>query len=981
MGIITTNQSTANSAAKNSIHCQPPSAGFRVVGIGASAGGLDAMEKFLSHVAPNSGLAYVIVQHLDPTQKGMLPELLQRITGLEVYLVEDQMRLRPNCVFVIPPNKNMAISNGFLQLSSPSEPRGLRLPIDFFFRSLANDFEHLSVGVILSGMGSDGCIGLAAIKEKNGIVMVQEPSTAKFESMPNHAIMSVLADIIAPPDELPAKLLQLLHHLPSGETLLDSEADNSGAIDEIINLLRISSGNDFSSYKKNTIYRRIERRMGVHKIDKLPLYSNYLHQNPQEQEILFKELLIGVTSFFRDGKVWEELKNKVIPEILNGMSNASDVRAWIPACSTGEEAYTLAMILYEAAEKLQPTKRFNIAIFATDLDVKAIEIARKGIYAESMIADIPVHMLQRFFTRDEEGYHINNQIRGMVVFAQHNLIMDPPFSKIDILSCRNLLIYLEQDLQKKILELFHYCLNEHGVMVLGSSETNGALKHRFFSMNSRLKIFKKLSDPTSRQKSVIQTFLPVKKSEMLKQTNQRPLENNIQSLTENLLANQFSPPGALVNTHGDILYLFGQSNEYLQPTVGKSNLNVFAMIKDGLRKDFSSAFSKAVREQENVSVTDLATDNHKRAKRINLDIHYIEQPGPLYGNFLVLFYDSPGSMEENGIITKGTGNKPNRRETELEAALSEYKDKMRQSVEEMQSSQEKLLTTNEELQSTNEELQSANEELTSSKEEMQSLNEEMQTLNAELQLKVDDFTRVSNDMKNLLNSTDIATMFLDKNLNIKRYTIQATKIFKLIKTDIGRPFTDQVSDLIYPEMAEDAMKVLDTLILIQKQIPTKDNRWFSIRIMPYRTFDDRIDGLVITFINISELKRAEEQFYEAMQFQKLLAEKAGAMIIRLNDHLLIQDMNPLAEKYLGLKASEIAGQHFTERFINDKARPRAKKALQKLLRDRAKGRLKTSMISTGTPIVEIEWGVHVIIRESGTCSGLVLMADPVQAEI
>jgi two-component system, chemotaxis family, CheB/CheR fusion protein len=977
VGKTTTKSATTDSAAQISANIQQDSTWFRVVGIGASAGGLEAIEGLLSHVSPTSGMAYVIVQHLDPSQKGMLPELLQRITSLKVFLVEDHMKLLPDCVYVIPPNKNMAVSDGFLQLSPPNEPRGLRLPIDFFFRSLANDLSHLSVGIILSGMGSDGSIGLAAIKEKNGIVMVQEPSTAKFESMPNHAIMSVMADIIAPPDELPAQLTHLLQHMPAGKSFLDSEVMDAGAIDEIINLLRFSSGNDFSSYKKNTIFRRIERRMGVHKIEKIPHYSHYLQQNPQEQEILFKELLIGVTSFFRDSKVWEELESTVIPEMLNSTQNASNIRAWVPGCSTGEEAYTLAMILYEAAERLHPAKRFNITIFATDLDIKAIEIARRGVFPESVSADIPPFLFKRFFTKCEEGYSINSKIRGMVVFAQHNIIMDPPFSKIDILSCRNLLIYLEQNLQKKILELFHYCLNDHGVMVLGSSETCGALEHRFTPINGRLKIFEKLSTQDARQKMVVPSFIPAKKKELREQKEEKPPEYSIQSLAENLMVNQFSRPGVLINSNGDILYIFGQTKKYLQPAVGKANLNVFALLRDGLRKEFSSAFSRALREKGNVLLADLTLENHKGGNRINLNIHYLKEPMPLNGYLLVLFSESPGSTLGNGKLSEGTGDEHNPKETDLEAALCDYRDEMQHAIEEMQASQEKLLTTNEELQSANEELQSANEELTSSKEEMQSMNEEMQTLNAELQLKVDDFIRVNNDMKNLLNSTDIATMFLDKDLNIRRYTDQATKLFKLIKTDIGRPFTDQVSDLSYPEMAEDAIKVLNSLIFIQKQIPTKDNRWYSIRIMPYRTFDDRIDGLVITFINITELKQAEEQLHEEKQIQKFIAENGSAIFIRLNEHLQLQRMNPLAEKYFGVKSSDLAGQYFTETFISGKARPRAKKILQKLLSDRMKGKLKTTMLLPEIQIKDIEWSAYVIVSQTGTPSGLILIADAI----
>ena len=464
---------------------------YPIVGIGASAGGLEALEQFLGNVPEKSGMAYVVIQHLDPTQKGMLPELLQRITSMKVWQATDRMPVKVNSVYVIPPNKSMSILNGVLHLFEPVESRGMRLPVDFFFRSLADDMRDLSIGVILSGMGSDGSTGLRAIKEKNGIVVVQDPSDARFESMPRSAIELVLADIVAPARELPGKIMEFLKHIPAIRSDLEAEIKDKSSLDKIIILLRTYTGNDFSSYKKNTLYRRIERRMSVHKIEKIASYVHFLQGNPKEVEILFKELLIGVTGFFRDGSVWVKMQDTIISEILSGIQPGTMLRAWVTGCSTGEEAYTLAIVFREALEKVAQHGGTSLQIFATDIDADAIDIARRGIYPANIAADLSPDRLNRYFISTEEGYRIKTEIREMVVFAQHNIILHPPFTRIDILSCRNLLIYMDTDLQKKLIGLFYYSVNPGGLMVLGSAETLGNQGHLFTQVDSKLKIYKR----------------------------------------------------------------------------------------------------------------------------------------------------------------------------------------------------------------------------------------------------------------------------------------------------------------------------------------------------------------------------------------------------------------------------------------------------------------------------------------------------------
>ncbi|MRR22299.1 chemotaxis protein CheB [bacterium] len=846
---------------------------FPIVGIGASAGGLEALEQFLANVPENSGMAYVVIQHLDPTQKGMLPELLQRITPMKVWQVTDRMPVKVNSVYVIPPNKSMSILNGVLYLFEPVETRGMRLPIDFFLRSLADDRHDLSIGVILSGMGSDGSAGLRAIKERNGIVVVQDPSDAKFDSMPRSAIELVLVDIVAAARELPGRLIEFLKHIPAIRSELNAEVKDKSSLDKIIILLRTYTGNDFSLYKKNTLYRRIERRMTVHKIDKIVNYVHFLQGNPKEVEILFKELLIGVTSFFRDSAVWARMKEVHLPEILSAIQPDTVLRAWIPGCSTGEEAYTMAIVFREAVEKMTHHGSPTLQIFATDIDPDAIDIARRGIYPANIAADISPDRLNRYFVSTDEGYRIKTEIREMVVFAQHNIILHPPFTRIDILSCRNLLIYMDPELQKKLIGLFYYSTNPGGLMLLGSSETPGNHNNLFTPVDSKLRIYRRTRSSNLPEFFDFPSSFSRSKSSVTKNLIPDTGNVSIQVLADRLMLDNYSPAGVLVNEYGDVIYIHGHTGKYLEPAAGKANMNIFAMLREGLRNEFHHSFRKAVANKETVVLHHLRVSANGVSQHVDIEIKWIDKPELLYGTLLIVFTDVKEVAGTSPLPGKKGHLKDRTREKELEAEVLRMREVMQNSLEEVQTSQEELRSTNEELQSTNEELQSTNEELTTSKEEMQSLNEELQTVNAELQAKVDDYSRVNNDMKNLLNSTEIATLFLDKDLNIRRFTHQATKIFKLIKSDIGRPFTDQASDLRYTGLADDALEVLRTLVFVQKEVPAVDGRWFLVRIMPYRTFDDRIDGLVITFIDISGHKSTEQKLLECEKKNKVLLRR------------------------------------------------------------------------------------------------------------
>jgi two-component system CheB/CheR fusion protein len=858
---------TATSARQK----RPP---FPIVGIGASAGGLEALEQFLGRAPANSGVAYVIIQHLDPTHKGIMPELLQRATGMEVFQVRDRMRVKPNSVYVIPPNKDMSILHGILHLFEPTAPRGLRLPIDFFLRSLAEDRQAQSIGVILTGMGSDGTMGLRAIKEKGGLALVQEPASAKFDSMPRSAIDAGLADLVAPVEDLPGKIIDYLRHaLVIAKTELPLEDKEQSALEKVLILLRFGTGHDFSMYKRSTVYRRIERRMGIHQIDRIAGYVRYLQENPQEVELLFKELLIGVTSFFRDPAAWEQLQGEALPALLAARPAGGTLRAWSAGCSTGEEAYSLAIVFKETLEQVKPAENFKLQIFASDLDRDAIDKGRQGFYPANIVADVSAARLGRFFIKEENGYRVGKDIREMVTFATQNLIMDPPFTKLDCLICRNLLIYLTPELQKKVLPIFHYSLNPDGVLFLGSAETISTFTDLFGPLNIKSRLFRRRESVLSAEPLAFPgTFTHLTPGAHKELMMPKPAAN-LQSLADQLLLQHFSPPAVLANDKGDILYISGRTGKYLEPAAGKANWNIFAMAREGLRFDLGNAFYKAHRQKDAIMVAGLKVDGGGGPQIVDITVRMIEEPEALRGMVMIVFDDVATPLEKKAPGRSRPAAAGNARIFELEQDLQHLRESLQATREEMQSSQEELKSTNEEMQSTNEELQSTNEELTTSREEMQSLNEELQTVNAEQQSKMDDFARVNDDMRNLLNSTEIVTVFLDGKLHIRRFTSGADKLFKLIPGDVGRPLSDIAGNLNYPEMTEEAREVLRTLVFSEKQIATTDGRWYSVRIMPYRTMEDVIGGVVITFAEITAAKTLESELRaENERLKRLLGE-------------------------------------------------------------------------------------------------------------
>jgi chemotaxis methyl-accepting protein methylase/Skp family chaperone for outer membrane proteins len=825
-----------------------------IVGIGASAGGLEALESFFSHMPTPCNLAFVVIQHLDPTQKGILAELLQRITLMTVREASNSMKVEANCVYVIPPNQDLSILHGSLFLFEPLAGAGFRLPIDFFFRSLASDQQERAIAIILSGMGSDGTIGFRAIKKSGGLTLVQSPEFAKFDSMPRSAINAELVDIKAPAEELPERLLTIINNRPrldSRDAELKLEFKSHSALEQIVIILRERTGSDFSLYKKNTIYRRIERRMNLHQLKTTVLYARYLRENPQEQDLLFKELLIGVTSFFRDKDVWEQLSSISLPALLANYPEGKEIRAWVTACSTGEEAYSLAMTVMDVLDTVKPKGRFQLQIFATDLDEDAISIARQGHYPPSIKSDISPQQLKRYFVKDKNGYRIKKQIRDMVIFAPQNIIMDPPFTKLDIITCRNLLIYLGPELQHKLIPLFHYALKSQGILLLGNAETIGHSTKLFSALNDNARIFTRIDSP-EQQKEVdfptrIFPIISLVENEPEKHYDMTTNIINLQTQADQILLRNYSPAAVLVNSVGDIIYINGRTGKYLEPAAGKANWNIYVMVREELQYQLTLAIKKAQTQIDPVIIKNLTIDKHT----VNLTVQAITKPAAMLGLLMVVFTDVaiPTKVFIKGSVEEGIS----------QSELQQARDEIQAMREQMQASQEELRSANEELQSTNEELQSTNEELTTSKEEMQSMNEELQTVNTELQFKVDDLSWVNNDMKNLLNSTQIATIFLDDGLNVRRFTNHATHLFKLIPSDVGRPLSDIVTELDYTSLQEDSKSVLETLLFVEKEVTAKNDRWFKVRIMPYRTQENVIDGVVITFTDISEAKLLESE--------------------------------------------------------------------------------------------------------------------------
>jgi two-component system CheB/CheR fusion protein len=916
----------------NAVSAEPVDAPrFPVIGIGASAGGLAAIEAFFSGM-PNDidpGMAFVLVQHLDPDHKSLLTELIQRRTRMPVFEVVDGVVVQANCVYIIPPNRDMAFLNGTLQLLEPAAPRGHRLPIDFLFASLASDQQERAIGVVLSGTGSDGTQGVREIKAEGGMVMVQSPASAEFDGMPQSALATGLVDFELPPAEMAVQLMAYVAHALGRPPRPASELSALGGnvLKKIFVLLRAQTGHDFSQYKPSTIHRRIERRMAVHQIESMAGYVKYLQQTPAEVQALFNDLLIGVTHFFRDTEAFAALEEKVIPLLFEGKAVGSAVRVWCTGCSTGEEAYSIAILLQERVEWLKAS--YKVQVFATDIDGRAIAVARAGVYPASIADYVTPERLARFFTLEPDGgaYRIHKGIRDLLVFSEQDVIKDPPFSKLDLISCRNLLIYLGAELQKKLISLFHYALQPGGILFLGSSESAGEQGDLFVVQERKAKIYRRKEDFQGAQRAALGRFLPPLMDKQMLQlpttdTPPHPAKLSLRELTEQTLLQQLALAAALVNSQGDILYLHGRAGTYLEPAPGEASINnILKMAREGLRRDLTVSLHKAAASRETVRVPDVRVKTNGHFTQVDLSVcPVLAGPAAALASplFLVVLEQAPGNPSAIvppsflPAISEAAGN--DKLQADARAQIAELHDELqakeeylRAINEELETANDELKSSNEEMQSVNEELQSTNEELETSKEEMQSINEELSTVNTELQTKVGDLSRANNDMNNLLAGTGIATIFVDYNLRILRFTPSASQIINLISSDVGRPVSHIVSNLVgYNSLVADMQEVLKTLIPRETEVQTTDGKSYTLRILPYRTLDNVIEGAVVTFVDVTEVRRTREAL------QKVNALLRLAVVVRdAHDAITVQALdgrtiawNPGAEQLYGWSEAE-----------------------------------------------------------------------------
>ena len=935
------------------IAAEPPSdlhKGFPIVGIGASAGGLAAIEAFFSGMPADSdpGLAIVVVQHLAPDHDSILTNLVQRCTRMQVFEVKDGMQVQINCVYIIPPNRDMAFLSGALHLLEPAAPRGHRLPVDFLFRSLAQDQRERAIGIVLSGTGTDGTLGVRAIKGEGGMVMAQTPASTEFDGMPRSALNTGLVDFELPAAEMAAQLLAYIAHA-FGRHILPSppaQPKTENALKRIFILLRAQTGHDFSEYKPSTVNRRIERRIAVHQLDGVDGYVKYLQQTPVEVEALFRDLLIGVTNFFRDPEAFKVLEEQAIPKLFDGKPAGSVIRAWVAGCSTGEEAYSIAILLQERMDKLKGG--YKVQVFATDMDSRAIAVARPGVYPAGIAGDISPERLAHFFTAEPDGsvYRIHKSIRDMMIFSEHDVIKDPPFSKLDLVSCRNLLIYMGSDLQKRLVALFHYALVPGGMLFLGTSETVGEHASLFGVLDRKAKLYQRKEDFQSNRRAALDRFLastPVQRDTTLMPALGKAAAKpkvSLRELTEQTLLAQVAPVAALVNGPGDILYLHGRTGLYLEPTQGNAGINnILKMAREGLRGELTKALHHAVLAKERVNCAGLRVKTNGHFTRVNLSVCPVtSSSGSLLETplFLVMLEEvhelatpalgaltaitAPQSNLAGATATPGQAQLPTPNAAAQIADLNEElrakEEYLHAANEELETSNEELKSSNEEMQSVNEELQSTNEEMETSKEELQSINEELATVNTELQSKVTDLSRANNDMNNLLAGTGIATVFVDQKLRILRFTPAATQIINLILSDIGRPIAHIVSNLNgYSGLVEDAKKVLATLVPKETDVQSGDGKSFTLRILPYRTLDDVIEGVVITFVDITETVRARDALEKANALLRL------AVVVRdAFDAITVQDLdgritawNPGAVRLYGWSEAEALKMNVRDR--------------------------------------------------------------------
>lgn len=902
----------------------PSSLKFPVVGLGASAGGVASLITFFEHMPGDSGVAFVVVLHLSPKHTSNLPALLQGVTQMKVVTVEEPVSIERDHIYVIPPNKHLSMNDGYLRVSDMDHPRGRPVAIDLFFRTLAIVHRERAVAVVLSGTGSDGAVGLTRVKGEGGITLAQ--SDPEFDGMPHAAISTASVDWVLPVAEMPDKLVQMWRNARSIELPLardegpeerppvktsprpEAAKEAEEALRDILVLLRARTGHDFRNYKRATVLRRLERRLQVHGLPNLPAYRAFLQAQVEESHALLKDLLIGVTNFFRDQEAFSALQHDVIQRLFEHETvRAEGLRAWVAGCATGEEAYSIAMLMCEEAAAHQQSGKLHL--FATDIDESAIAVARAGLYPPSIEADLSPTRLRRFFDKEAGQYRIRKEVREKVMFAAHNILRDPPFSKLDLISCRNLLIYLDRQVHNEILEMFHFALRPGGYLLLGSSESADTASHLFSVVDKKQRIYRaKVAARSARFVPALpmgsrppkpppgMEAAPEKRGVTYADLHQR-------------LAEQYAPPSVLIDGEANIVHLSENASRFLHHAAGTPSHHLLSLVQPELRLELRTAIFQAMRSGKSMEARRVQIQGDGRKRYVNMIVRPVQEPelsGPLV---LVLFDEVEDSMASDAQAPDAEGRDP--LVAQFEEELRRTKEQLQSTIEHSETSTEELKASNEELQAINEELRSTTEELETSKEELQSINEELITVNHELKTKVEETSKINDDLQNLIASTDIATVFVDRGMSIKRYTPHATKLFNLIPTDVGRSLLDITHRLDYDLLADDAAEAFQSLRVIEREVTSQDGKWYLARVLPYRTTEDRIDGAVLTFVDVTGRRQAEENM-------RLVAESTkDHAIITFDLEGRITTWNKGAERIFGYADSEVIGRDAAMLFVQE----------------------------------------------------------------
>lgn len=954
-----------------------------VVGIGASAGGIEALRTFFQHLPDDPGAAFVIVQHLDPHAPSLLAELLGRHTTLPVQQATNGQLLEPNQVYVTPPNALLTIAQGALHTTTPMPAS--RAPIDVLFRSLAEECGPCSIGIVLSGTGSDGTLGLRAIKEHGGMIMAQTLESARYDNMPRSAIALGFVDHILPVEELPVRLADYLAHLKKArppearpaperpERPEQSERPEQGVTEEelrtIYTLLQHETGHDFSRYKRATVRRRIQRRMNVLQVTSLADYIALLGARPGERQALFDDLLIGVTLFFRDPEVFAALATEALPKILAGKGKQDLVRVWVPGCASGEEAYSIALLLRE----LTPPGGPSFKVFATDIDVQALEVARRGVYPDCISEQVSRERLERYFTKENGSYRVGKELRELCLFSPHSLISDPPFSHLDLISCRNVLIYLEGDLQKTLFPLFHFALRPGGYLLLGPSESVNAPElfktidkpHRLFQ---RLETLAPVTFPRVGPPSLMRRHAELPRRAPL------PTQQDATRTFERILLDRFAPAAVVVHASGDIVFVSGRTGRYLELAPGVANTNIIDMARRDLRPDLHRTLREAAKTRTEVVQHGLCLEDHGQVQRLNLIVRPLAEFGLREDLLLIVFQELGPALAVNHAEAAGLWPRTGDSLAEaLEGELRATKEHLQETISELERANEDFKSTNEELLATNEEMQAANEELQTSREELQSVNEELHTVNSELNLKVEELDKANSDLQNFFASAQIATVFVDHRLRIQKFSPAARDVFRLIDSDLGRPITD-INALVESEDLEAEIgEVLHTLAPRVREVRRRDTElWYLRSIRPYRAADHVIGGVVLTYVDVTELKNAQERAHRLAA----IVESSEDAIIGLTPELVISSWNRGAERILGHAAHEALGRSIA--LIDLEGRPEGLEPLcQRIRLGERIDPFRTSYVGRNGRRVQLVISLSPAIGKGGAFAGVSVIAHDV----